>query len=146
MMPLRLFRNRHFAGVNGLTLLYYAGLSAALFVLPFVLIEVHGYTAGAAGAAFLPLSILMAVGSRWTGRLVEHAGSRMPLILGSAITACGYVVLALSENLSGYWTAFLPGLVIVGIGVTLCVAPLTTTVFASSPQAQSGTASGVNNA
>lgn len=146
MVPLALFRNIDFAGVNALTVLYYAALSGAFFLLPFVLIEVHGYSATAAGAAFLPLSVIMAVGSRWTGALVERTGARLPLVLGPLITAAGYALLGFSGSASSYWTGFLPGLVIVALGLTLTVAPLTATVFDSSPKGESGTAAGINSA
>jgi EmrB/QacA subfamily drug resistance transporter len=146
MMPLSLFRDGTFAGANGLTVLLYAALSGGLFVLPYLLIEVHHYSAAAAGAAFLPFTVLMGIGSRWSGGLVEKTGPRLPLILGPAITAVGYVVLGLSGNQPSYWSGVLPGLVIVGTGMTLSVAPLTTAVFDSAPGERSGTASGINNA
>ena len=146
MMPLSLFRNDTFAGANLLTVLLYAALSGALFVLPYLLIDVHHYSATAAGAAFLPLSALMGIGSRWSGGLVERTGPRVPLILGAAVTGVGFLLLGLSGNLSSYWTGFLPGLIVVGVGMTLSVAPLTTAVFDSAPGQSSGTASGINNA
>jgi len=146
MMPLSLFRDGTFAGANGLTVLLYAALSGGLFVLPYLLIDVHHYSATAAGAAFLPFSVLMGMGSRWSGGLVERTGPRLPLILGPSITAIGYVILGLSGSQSSYWSGVLPGLVIVGIGMTLSVAPLTTAVFDSAPGEKSGTASGINNA
>lgn len=146
MMPLDLFRNRNFSGANALTVLLYAALSGSLFLLPFLLIKTHGYSAAAAGAAFLPFSILMGAGSRWAGGLVERWGSRLPLIVGPAITAAGFVVLGLSGGEADYWRGFLPGLIVVGVGMTVSVAPLTTTVFNSAPDEKSGAASGVNNA
>ena len=146
MMPLSLFRDRTFAGANVLTVLLYAALSGPLFVLPFMLIEAHGYSATAAGAAFLPFSAVMAAGSRWSGGLAERFGSRPQLILGPSVSAIGYLILGLSGEASSYWTGYLPGLTVVAIGMTLSVAPLTTTVFASAPDARSGAASGINNA
>jgi EmrB/QacA subfamily drug resistance transporter len=146
MLPLSLFRNRDFAGANSLTVLLYAALSGALFLLPFVLIQAHGYSATAAGAAFLPFSVIMGAGSRWTGSLVKRIGPRLPLMTGPALTAAGFVILGLSGDNSSYWIGFLPGLVAVGIGMTLAVPPLTTTVFDSAPDDKSGTASGINNA
>jgi EmrB/QacA subfamily drug resistance transporter len=146
MMPLSLFRDNNFAGANGLTVLLYAALSGTFFVLPYLLIDVHHYSATAAGAVFLPFSVLMGIGSRWAGGLVERTGARVPLILGPSVTAAGYALLGFSGNLSSYWSGFLPGLVIVGIGMTLSVAPLTTAVFDSAPMQKSGTASGINNA
>lgn len=146
MMPLALFRDRNFAGANGLTLLLYAALTGGLFLLPFTLIEVHAYSATAAGAAFLPFSVIMGLGSHWSGKLVERAGARAPLIVGPSVTAAGFALLALSGADPNYWTGFLPGLSIMGIGMTLSVTPLTTTVFDAAPDEKSGTASGVNNA
>ncbi len=146
MMPLSLFHNRDFAGANFLTVLLYAALSGALFLLPFMLIEVHEYSTTAAGAAFLPFSVIMGLGSRWAGGLVERFGARSPLVIGPALTAAGYATLGISGDNPGYWTGFLPGLIIVGIGMTLCVAPLTTTVLNAAPSEESGTASGINNA
>ena len=146
MMPLDLFGNRTFTGANVVTVLLYAALSAALFLLPLMLIGVHRYSAAAAGASFLPMSAIMGAGSRWSGRLVTRIGARSQLILGQAIVAGAYVILAFSGDRSSYWTGFLPGLVGLACGMTLCVTPLTATVFDSSPADRSGTASGVNNA
>jgi EmrB/QacA subfamily drug resistance transporter len=146
MMPPSLFRDRTFSGANALTVLLYAALSGPLFMLPFMLIEAHGFTATQAGAAFLPFSIVMGAGSRWSGGLAARIGARPQLILGPATTAVGYTVLGLSGGASSYWTGYLPGLLVVAIGMTLSVAPLTATVFAAAPGDRSGTASGINNA
>jgi MFS family permease len=100
----------------------------------------------AAGASFLPFSAIMGLGSRWSGGLVERFGSRLPLLLGPSVTGVGFVILGLSGADPSYWSGFLPGLMVVGIGMTLSVAPLTTTVFDSAPSDKSGTASGINNA
>jgi EmrB/QacA subfamily drug resistance transporter len=146
MMPLGLFRNETFLGANVLTLLLYAALIGALFLLPFLLIQAHGYSAAAAGSAFLPFSIIMGLGSRRAGGLVEKMDPRLPLIIGPSLTAFGFAILAASGQVQSYWVGVFPGLVIVGIGITLCIAPLTTTVFNSAPSEQSGAASGINNA
>lgn len=146
MIPLDLFRNRTFSGANALTVLLYAALGGALFLLPFLLIQVHGYSAMMAGAAFLPFSVIMGAGSRWAGGLVERFGWRPPLVVGPVFTAAGFVLLAMSGSDPNYWSGFLPGLVVIGIGMTIAVPPLTTTVFDASPDEKSGTASGINNA
>jgi EmrB/QacA subfamily drug resistance transporter len=146
MMPLSLFRNRSFAGVNIITVILYAGLSGSLVLLPFMLIKVHGYSATAAGASLLPLSIIMGFGSRWAGGLSGKIGPRIPLIAGPLITGLGFIVLGVSGNNETYVTAFLPGLVIVALGMTLSIPALTTTVFDSAPDENSGMASGINNA
>lgn len=146
MMPLSLFADRTFSGANALTVSLYAALTGALFLLPFLLIRTHGYSAAAAGAAFLPFSVIMGLGSRWTGALVEKVGARLPLLLGPGLTGVGFAILAVSGDIAAYWAGFLPGLVVVGLGMTLSVAPLTTTVFEAVPEEASGTASGINNA
>jgi EmrB/QacA subfamily drug resistance transporter len=146
MMPLTLFRNTSFSGANALTVLLYAALGGALFLLPYLLIEVHGYSATAAGAAFLPFSAVMGLGSRWSGALVKRLGARPMLIAGPLVTAAGYVILALSGEGASYWVNVLPGLLAMSAGMTISIAPLTTTVFDSAPDDKSGTASGINNA
>lgn len=146
MMPLSMFANRNFSAANALTLLLYASLSGSMFVLPFLLIEVHGYSAAAAGAAFLPFSAIMGVGSKWAGGLMSRTGPKLPLTLGPGIVAAGCVVLAFSSGIANFWTGVLPGLCLMSIGMTLAVAPLTTTVFDSAPKDKGGAASGINNA
>jgi len=146
MMPLALFRERAFSGANALTLLLYAALGGALFVLPLVLMEVHGYSAAAAGASLLPFSVIIGLGSRRSGGLIHRFGARLPLVVGPTVAAAGFVSLALTGSNASYWSGFLPGLVIVSIGMTITIAPLTTTVFDSAPDEMSGTASGINNA
>jgi EmrB/QacA subfamily drug resistance transporter len=146
MMPLDLFGNPIFAAANGLTVLLYAALSGALFLLPFMLIEGHGYSTTAAGAAFLPLSAIMGFGSRWSGKLSERTGPRLPLVAGPAITAAGYMLLGLLAEEATYSRGILPGLIVVAVGMTLSVPPLTSAVFSSAPEESSGIASGVNNA
>jgi predicted MFS family arabinose efflux permease len=146
MMPLDLFRNRTFAGANLLTVLLYAAMSAVMFVLPLLLVGAHQYSATAAGATFLPFSVIMGAGSRWSGKLATRIGPRSQLMLGQAIVAAACVVLGLSGHRSSYWSGFLPGLIALATGMTLCVPPLTTKVFDSSPQKHSGAASGINNA
>lgn len=146
MLPLSLFGDRSFLGANVMTVLLYAALSAALFFLPFLLMRVHGYSATQAGSAMLPFSILIGLGSRWTGGISDRMGARPPLVAGALLAAAGYAVLASTGHLSDFWTGYLPGLLLLGAGMTVAIPPLTTTVFSSSPEQLSGTASGINNA
>ena len=141
LVPMALFANSQFSGANLLTITLYASLSGSLFILPFVLIYANGYSAAMAGAA-----ILLGLGSRYAGALAKRIGTRIMLIAGPATTGVGYVVLALTVDAGGYWLALFPGLIIIGLGMTATVAPLTTAVFDAAPDDAGGTASGINNA
>jgi EmrB/QacA subfamily drug resistance transporter len=146
MMPLSLFRTRNFTGANLLTLLLYAGLGGSLYFLPFNLIQVHGYSATAAGSAFLPFIVITFLMSRWAGGLVTRYGAKLPLVIGPTIAACGFLLFALPGTDGSYWTTFFPAICVQGLGMSLVIAPLTTTAMNSVTGRHSGLASGVNNA
>jgi EmrB/QacA subfamily drug resistance transporter len=146
MMPLGVFRSLTFSGVNLLTLLLYGALGGALFFMPFLLIQVHGYSATGAGAVFLPFTIVLAVLSRWGGSLVDRFGARLPLIVGPIVMASGFLLLSIPGIGGAYWTTFLTPMLVLGVGMAITVAPLTTTVLNSVPGHQTGVASGINNA
>lgn len=149
MVPLNLFRSRTFAGTNALTLFLYTALSAAPFFLILNLQRVQGYDEVQAGLAFLPFGILLTVMSRWAGGLVDRVGARLPLIVGPAIAGVGFFLFALPGLTNGandYWVSYFPAVLILGVGMGITVAPLTTAVMGSAPSEMSGTASGINNA
>ena len=147
MMPLELFKSKTFAGANLLTLLLYSALGGILFFLPFNLIQVQNYSPTAAGSALLPFVLMMFLLSRWSGGLVEKFGSRLPLVAGPVIAALGFFLFSLpAANAASYWTSFFPAILVMSFGMTVSVAPLTTTVMSAVETHQSGIASGINNA
>ena len=146
MLPLKLFRNRNFSGANLLTLLLYAALGGSLYFMPLDLIQVQGFSATFAGAALLPFVAIMFALSRWAGSLVDSVGAKIPLVAGPAIAAVGFALLAWPGVDANYWTTFFPAICVLGVGMTVTIAPLTTTVMNAVGQELSGTASGVNNA
>jgi len=146
MLPLALFRSRTFTGANLLTFLLYGALGGTLFFLPLNLIQVQHYSATAAGAVFLPFVLIIFLLSRWAGGLVESYGPKIPLVVGPLIAALGFALFMLPGANAGYWQNFFPAVVVLGTGMAVSVAPLTTTVMNSITENRVGIASGVNNA
>jgi EmrB/QacA subfamily drug resistance transporter len=146
MLPLAHFRDRNFAGANLLTFLLYASLGGSMFFVPLNLIQVQGYGATGAGASLLPFIVIMFALSRVAGRLVDVVGARLPLVVGPTVAAVGFALYALPGVGGSYWSTFFPASVVLGLGMSITIAPLTTTVMNALDPSLAGTASGVNNA
>jgi EmrB/QacA subfamily drug resistance transporter len=146
MVPLTLFHSRSFSGANLLTLFLYSAIGIFFFLFPMNLIQVQGYSTTAAGAAALPLILLVFSLSRWSGGLVAHYGPRAPLIIGPLIAGAGFILFAVPGVGANYWKSFFPAFVVLGFGMAVSVAPLTTVVMSSIDQDRAGSASGINNA
>jgi EmrB/QacA subfamily drug resistance transporter len=146
MIPPSIFSSRQFSGANIVTFLVYAGLGVGMFLIVVNLQLSLGYSALAAGLALFPVTVLMLAGSSRAGALAQRIGPRLPMTLGPLIVAAGFAWLALIEPGRSYLTLTLPAAVVLGIGLTLTVAPLTAVVLGAVPDEQLGIGSGVNNA
>jgi len=146
MVSFSLFRSRAFLGANLLTLFLYAAIAIFFFLFPITLMQVHRYSATAAGAASLPIILLMFSLSRWSGNLTSRYGGKNPLIAGPLLVASGFALFALAAKGGNYWKTFFPASIVLGLGMAVTVAPLTTVVMSSIDKNHSGAASGINNA
>jgi len=149
MMPLQLFSNRIFSGVNLLTFFLYAGLGAGLLFLSLDLVQAQGYSQLQSGLTFLPFTILMISLARFAGSYADKVGPRLLLTVGPATVGVGLLMLSFIGQTKGpgsYWTSFFPAIFLLGLGMSVTVAPLTTAVMRSVSDQLSGVASGVNNA
>ncbi len=146
MVPVGLFRKTAFAAANLLTFFLYAALAALFFFLPFVLIQARGYSPAGAGMSVLPLVLIVSAGSRYAGALADRIGPRLPLTVGPAATAAGFALFVILPRQGSYALTVLPALAVVGVGLAIAVAPLTTTILNSVEREDQGAASGINNA
>ena len=149
MLPLNLFSNKIFSGVNLLTFFLYAALTAGMLFLGLNMIQIQGYSQLQAGLTLLPFSLLMVTLARYSGTLADKYGPRWLLVAGPATAGLGFLLLAFVKDTDGpseYWTTYFPGILVFGLGMSITVAPLTSTVMGSVANHFAGTASGVNNA
>jgi EmrB/QacA subfamily drug resistance transporter len=147
LMPLAMFSSSSFVGLTLLTFFLYGSLGGLFVLLPFLLIQIHHWSAVAAGAAMLPVPVLVGIGSRLMGRVAARIGCRLPLFCGSLLAGLGLALYAqLGAAAPDYWLNIFPATLLVALGMGVSVAPLTTAVMASVDTDHVGTASGFNNA
>jgi len=146
MMPLDMFRSRQFSAANLVTFVVYAALGGVFFLLVAFLQVSLGYSAVAAGAASLPVTVLMLLFSARSGALAQRIGPRIPLTVGPLVIAVGLLMMTQIEPGDSYVSSVLPAVIVFGVGLTLVVAPVTATVLAAADSRHSGVASGINNA
>jgi len=145
MLPLALFADRSFSGLNLMTFLLYGALGALLLLVPYVLIQGLDYSARQAGAALLPFPIVLALASPLMGRLAGNIGARLPLSIGALIVAGGFL-LALRIGAGSYAGTVLPAMLVIAVGMACVASPLTTAVLSSVDASHTGVASGFNSA
>ena len=151
MMPLRLFgadgeKGLAFTGLTVLTLLLYGALGALMVLLPYVLIRAAHYSGTAAGSALLPFAVIMAAASPLMGAVAGKTGPKVPLTVGPALVAAGFLWMLGVDGRALYWTQVFPGVVLMAVGMAMAVAPLTAAVLASVDHRHTGSASGLNTA
>jgi len=145
MLPLSMFGARQFAAANAVTFLLYGALTGAVFLLPVMLQVVSGYSPLGAGLALLPLTVILLALSARSGRLAARIGPRLPLSVGPVAAGVGLALLTLATSGSSYVVSVLPAIVVLGLGLAITTAPLTSTAMDSAPAQHSGIASAVNN-
>ena len=147
MLPPALFRSKNFDGANLVTLLFYMSLTGSLYFVPFLMIQVHGYSAFVTGSVFLPFVAMALLLGRLGEYILAHFGVKMPLIIASLATALGFALFAVPGVEHGsYWVSFFPAMVVQGFGMALAITPMTTVALGSVEGEHSGLASAVNNA
>jgi EmrB/QacA subfamily drug resistance transporter len=146
MMPVNLFASRTFLGLTLFTLLLYAALGGLFVLVPYVLITAGGYSSTEAGAALLPLPLVISVMSPLIGGLAGRIGPRLPLVIGSLVAAGGFLLALRIGNTARYWAEVIPAVFAISLGVSGAVAPLTTAVLSSVDAHHTGSASGLNSA
>lgn len=146
MLPLGLFRARNFAAGNLATLFIYAAFSLGPFAITIFLQETGGFAATMAGLATLPPTVMLVLLGSWFGGLSSRFGPRIFMTVGPIVVAVGFLLtLAVRPDLD-YWTQFLPGILVTGLGMAMTVAPLTSAILGAVDPARAGIGSAVNNA
>jgi EmrB/QacA subfamily drug resistance transporter len=145
MMPLSLFSNRRFLAVNLLTFFLYGSLGVAFYIIPFFAIQIKHLSPFVTGAAFLPCIAVMFLFSSQVGRVSSELGERSFLVGGAIFSACGMVLFGVFSHRQSYVSSLLPGMLLLGMGITIALSPLANVVMSSVPDEETAVASAVNN-
>ena len=145
MVPLGVFRSEQFSGANAVTFAVYAALGTVTFLLVVHLQTDLGYSALEAGASLLPITACMLLLSARSGALAQRIGPRWPMTIGPLVVAVGMALLGRVEPGTTYWATVFPALIVLGLGLSLTVAPLTATVLGAVDDSHAGIASAINN-
>ena len=146
LIPLDIFTARQFTAANLVTFALYAALGSVFFLMAIVLQVSVGLTPLQAGASLLPLTGIMLALSARAGALAARIGPRRPMTFGPLIVATALLLMLRIGPDSSYLRDILPVVIILGLGLSLTVAPLTAAVLAAAESRHAGVASGVNNA
>ena len=146
LVPLELFTVRQFTAANVVTFVVYAALAGAMFLIPIQLQQTAGYAPLAAGAALVPITVVMLLMSARAGRLAQRIGPRIPMSVGPIVAGAGLMLLGFQGADDGYAVSVLPGVVVFALGLSLTVAPLTSTVLAAAGEEHAGVSAAINNA
>ncbi len=145
MVPLGIFKSQQFSGANAVTFAVYAALGTVTFLLVVHLQTDLGYSALEAGASLLPITACMVLLSARAGALAQRIGPRWPMTIGPLVVALGMVLLGRVDPGTTYWETVFPALIVLGLGLSLTVAPLTATVLGAVEDSHAGIASAINN-
>ena len=146
MVPMSLFRSRQFSAANLTTFAVYGALGITMFLLVLELQKVLAYSPLEAGASLLPVTVMLLALSARAGALAQRVGPRLPMTLGPLIAALGLALLTRVGGGTTYAGAVLPGVIVLGLGLALTVAPLTAAVLAAVDDHHFGVGSAINNA
>jgi EmrB/QacA subfamily drug resistance transporter len=146
MVPLAMFRIRNFGYGNLATLFIYGAFGFGAFVLSVFVQEVGKYPATLAGLVSLPSGLLLLLLSSRIGALASRFGARLFMTIGPFVVALGYLYLLFVDAEVNYWTQLLPAVVLIGLGIAIIVAPLTSATLGAVDQERAGIGSAINNA
>ncbi|HET9287393.1 MAG TPA: MFS transporter [Gaiella sp.] len=145
MLDLTLFRNRTYVGANLVVLLVALAMFGVFFFVSLYMQNVLGFTAVQAGAAFLPMTILVIVVAPIAGRVSDRFGSRGLMTAGMALLSVQLVYFSQLGTDETFWT-LLPGLVLGGVGLSLTMTPSAAAATRAVPVEKAGVGAAVLNA